>query len=81
MQGVIYAVVRIEYEMDDDKFNGTMSPADEELIATGLAITPNFTTVESGINLKSVHLQHATPYEEVDWQALKYFPDQVYVKQ
>ena len=80
MKRVINAIVRIEYEQDDNCYQADWSPADKDATAISLAMKPNFVTVESGIRLNSVHLHHATPYELVDWWALEHTPDHAYLK-
>lgn len=77
MKDVIYAAVRIEYEsnlkctkMDDD-----------ENSAIDLAINPNFNTILNGVSLKSVNILKTESFQPVNWNDLKYNPDEVYVKQ
>ena len=80
MKKVVNAVVRIEYEQDENCYWSDMPMGDVEATAIGLTIKPNFNTEECGIKLNSVHLHHATPHELVDWYALEHCPDQVFVK-
>ena len=78
MKKTIYAVVSIEYNQDDTGRWAKQNEEDVEATATDLAINPCFATNLCGISLKSVHVKNVDIPEYRE--ALKYCPDQVYVK-
>ena len=80
MKRVVNAVVRIEYEADENCYWSDIPDEEKESVAISLAINPNFVTEECGIKLTSVHLNKTTPYAVVDWYDLKHNPEQVFVK-
>lgn len=57
MKRVVNAVVRIEYEQDDNSYYADMPQEEKDHFALGLAIQPNFVTEECGIGLRNVHVR------------------------
>lgn len=81
MKRVINAVVRIEYEQDDNSCYADMSLQEKDMLAIGLAIHSNFVSEECGIGLRNVHVEPVEPYQNIDWDKLEHNPEQVFINQ
>lgn len=81
MKRVINAVVRIEYEQDDNSYYADMPQEEKDYFALGLAIHPNFVTEEHGIGLRNVHVEPVEPYLNIDWDKLENYPELVFINQ
>lgn len=78
MKRVVNAVVRIEYEQDDNSYHADMPLLEKDLFAIGLAVNPNFVTEECGISLRSVHVEPVEPHHNFDWDKLEHNPEQIF---
>lgn len=81
MKRVVNAVVRIEYEQDDNSYHADMPLLEKDLFAIGLAIQPNFVTEECGISLRNVHVEPVEPYQNIDWDKLEHNPEQIFINE
>lgn len=81
MKRVVNAVVRIEYEQDDNIYYADMPQDEKDNFAIGLAIQPNFVTEECGIGLRNVHVEPVIPHQIIDWYKLEHNPEQVFINQ
>lgn len=81
MKRVVNAVVRIEYEQDDNSYYADMPQEEKDHFAIGLAIQPNFVTEECGIGLRNVHVEPVVPHQIIDWYKLEHNPEQVFINQ
>lgn len=81
MKRVVNAVVRIEYEQDDNSYHADMPLLEKDLFAIGLAVNPNFVTEECGISLHNVHVEPVEPHQSIDWDKLEHNPEQLFINE